>query len=77
MTLAERIATRQALGLTAEQYNAKLAEECKIAERNKQLAISDCLLAGMKGTQTDVDLAMAKLGKAEMALASYNDQPIG
>lgn len=75
--LAQRIATRKALGLSAEEYNCKLAQERLDAKRNKQRAIQRCLLVGMRGTQEEVDLALAELGRAEMAEASYNDSPIG
>jgi hypothetical protein len=59
--LRDRLAARKALGMTADQYNAHLAQLKADALRDRQRKIAECIKAGMCGSDSEIDAALAAL----------------
>lgn len=59
--LKRRIETREALGLSAEEFNRMDEETIKQRAFQKRIAIRNAMIAGMNGTEAEIDEALAKV----------------
>jgi hypothetical protein len=61
LLLAFKIATRKAAGLTAEENNRRLEQERRQAAAERQSAIRQCLVAGIRADDFEIDAALERL----------------
>lgn len=73
-TIQERIAARKALGLTSEEYRARIEMNVEMAKANVATAITNCLRNSINGKSVDASHDEYNAAKEQLTKALKDQQ---